>query len=161
MTDQPSLGSQAPPLCLLFQNSASLEASTTGSLPLQASLQDVLTFRGVPLPIDSLSQPTSTHRNHVNSTLQLSRLYRSMLLAHWHIACVCNKHCPLHERRPDRGSIRWGNSTSTSVIAAMPPQPMYTTTLESAHLAIWCNVTVLPVPKPPGIAPVPPFAIGK
>src|SRR5919198_5017318 len=64
--------------------------------------------------------------------------------------------------RPDRGSIRWGNSTSTSVISLpRSPHPMYTTTLESAHFAIWCNVTVFPVPKPPGIAPVPPFAIGK
>ena len=30
----------------------------------------------------------------------------------------------------------------------------------SHHLAIWCCVIVLPVPKPPGIAAVPPLAIG-
>ena len=30
----------------------------------------------------------------------------------------------------------------------------------SHHLVIWCCVIVLPVPKPPGIAAVPPLAIG-
>ena len=31
----------------------------------------------------------------------------------------------------------------------------------SHHLASWCWFIVLPVPKPPGIAAVPPLAIGK
>ncbi len=38
---------------------------------------------------------------------------------------------------------------------------MYTTTSASLHLASWWRVTVLPVPKPPGIAAVPPFGIWK
>src|SRR5574338_997045 len=63
---------------------------------------------------------------------------------------------------PVLGSLRCGNSTRTSVISfPRSPHPMYTTTCESAHFAIWCNVTVLPVPNAPGIDPVPPFAIGK
>ena len=63
--------------------------------------------------------------------------------------------------RPVLGSVSAGNSLSTSVISLpRSPQPMYTTTSASAHLASWCWVTVLPLPNGPGIAATPPFASG-
>jgi len=49
----------------------------------------------------------------------------------------------------------------TSVISfPRSPHPMYTTIFASHHFASWCSETVFPVPNPPGIAAVPPFAIG-
>ena len=63
---------------------------------------------------------------------------------------------------PLRGSVSSGNSMSTSVISLpRSPQPMYTTMSTSDHLASWCCTTVLPEPKGPGTAAVPPLAMGK
>ena len=63
---------------------------------------------------------------------------------------------------PDFGSSSSGNSVSTSVISfPRSPHPMYTTISASLHFASCCWVTVLPLPKGPGIAAVPPLAIGK
>ena len=60
-----------------------------------------------------------------------------------------------------RGSIRPENSSSTCVISfPRSPQPMYMIISASHHFASWCCVMVFPVPKPPGIAAVPPFAMG-
>jgi len=62
---------------------------------------------------------------------------------------------------PDFGSSSSGNSVSTSVISLpRSPHPMYTTISASDHLASCCCVTVFPLPKGPGIAAVPPFAMG-
>ena len=63
---------------------------------------------------------------------------------------------------PDFESTRFGKSSSTSVISfPRSPQPIYTMISASLHLASWCCVMVFPVPKPPGMAAVPPFAMGK
>ncbi len=62
---------------------------------------------------------------------------------------------------PDLGSTNWENSSRTWVISfPRSPQPMYMIMSASDHLAIWCWVMVFPVPKPPGMAAVPPFAKG-
>ena len=62
---------------------------------------------------------------------------------------------------PVRGSVSSGNSRSTSVISLpRSPQPTYTTMSTSDHLASWCWTTVLPEPKGPGTAAVPPLAMG-
>ena len=63
--------------------------------------------------------------------------------------------------RPVRGSSSASNSSRTSA-SSLPrsPQPTYTITAASHHLAICCSSTVLPVPNPPGIAAVLPRAIG-
>ena len=63
---------------------------------------------------------------------------------------------------PVRGSWIFGNSVSTSVISLpRSPHPMYTMMSASHHLASACWVIVLPVPKPPGMAAVPPRDRGK
>ena len=63
---------------------------------------------------------------------------------------------------PVRGSTSSGNSRSTSVISLpRSPQPIYTTMSTSDHLARACCITVLPEPKGPGMAAVPPLATGK
>ena len=64
--------------------------------------------------------------------------------------------------RPVAGSINSGNSFRTAVISfPRSPQPIYTIISASHHLAIACWVMVFPVPNPPGMATVPPFASGK
>ena len=63
--------------------------------------------------------------------------------------------------RPVRGSSSCGNSSSTSAISLpRSPQPTYTITSASHHLASASCSTVLPVPKPPGSAARPPRATG-
>ena len=62
---------------------------------------------------------------------------------------------------PVHGSFSFGNVTRTSVISfPRSPHPMYITTLAALHFARLWRVTVFPLPKGPGIAAVPPFAIG-
>ena len=59
------------------------------------------------------------------------------------------------------GSSSSLNSFSTCVISLpRSPQPTYTMMSASHHLASWCCVIVLPVPKPPGTAAAPPLAMG-
>ena len=65
-------------------------------------------------------------------------------------------------RRPLLGSSSSGKWATTSAISfPRSPHPISMMTSASDHLAICWSVTVLPVPKPPGMAAAPPFAHGK
>ncbi len=60
------------------------------------------------------------------------------------------------------GSSSSGNVVRTSVISfPLSPHPTYTTTSASDHFARLCWVTVLPLPKGPGMHAEPPLAMGK
>ena len=62
---------------------------------------------------------------------------------------------------PVRGSSRSSSSATTSAISLpRSPQPTYTMTSASHHLAICCSRTVFPVPNPPGTAALLPRVTG-
>ncbi len=63
---------------------------------------------------------------------------------------------------PERKSFNLGNLPVTSAISfPRSPQPTRITMSASAHCASVSNITVFPVPNPPGIVAVPPLAKGK
>jgi len=63
--------------------------------------------------------------------------------------------------RPVWGSSSLGNSVKISTTSlALSPQAAITTMSASACLEIACCSTVFPVPKGPGMKPVPPSTIG-
>ena len=63
--------------------------------------------------------------------------------------------------RPVRGSSSSGNSVKISTTSlALSPQAAMTTISASACLEMACCRTVLPLPKGPGMKPVPPSTIG-
>ena len=62
---------------------------------------------------------------------------------------------------PVRGSSNSGNSVKSSTTSlALSPQAATTIKSASAFCEILCCNTVFPVPKGPGVKPVPPSAMG-
>lgn len=62
---------------------------------------------------------------------------------------------------PVFGSLRCGNSSSTSAISfPRSPHPTYTITSALQYFESVCSTTVLPVPNPPGTMAEPPKGIG-